>query len=204
MSTYKSTIKSQTPKILKLLKYIIFLKKHKNSKKNNFSLTSNQKNLTTNYTINGISYFAYKIGRDLKKLTRALGNGTVIHCWQKFSQIMEENIWMGIKNLKNIPTLGSKIPLIVTCPKKGSYQFGENDIISCGLGGQFTSKESLSGRKTAGSLSWQMSTPVIALLWLHDFNLLVACPQTDWTELNHHQNIDISFPIPNSHELIPE
>lgn len=40
---------------------------------------------------------------------------------------------MGVKNLKNIPTWGSKIPLIVTRPKKGSYQFGENDILSSDL-----------------------------------------------------------------------
>ena len=44
MRTYKSTIKSQTKNFE--IKYIIFLKKHKNSKKNNFSLTSNQKKKT--------------------------------------------------------------------------------------------------------------------------------------------------------------
>ena len=62
MKTYKSTIKSQTPKILKLFKYIIFLKKHKNSKKNNFSLTSNKKKITQ---LMGFHIFAYRLEETL-------------------------------------------------------------------------------------------------------------------------------------------
>ena len=61
---------------------------------------------------------------------------------------------MGVKNLKNIPTWGSKIPLTVTCPKKGSYQFGENDILSTGLRVGSSSARSLClERKTPGSFS---------------------------------------------------
>lgn len=64
MRTYKSTIKSQTPKIFEI-KYIIFLKKHKTARKIILALLAIKKK-KNQITINGISYFAYRLEETLK------------------------------------------------------------------------------------------------------------------------------------------
>ena len=69
-------------------------------------------------------------------MTRSVGKGTLIHCWDQFLQIVDDSKRIGVKDLKNC--IYSWIQnFTLFCPNKRTHWEGQSETLNCMAYGLF-------------------------------------------------------------------